>query len=277
LITPATLVLTLLVLVPLGLFLVYSFMTGAFYRVTGPFTLDNYVTAISSEVNHTLAWNSLVIGVASAGISTALGLPVAYWLRFRAGRLLVPALFLVTLTMFASYLVRIYAWRSILGEQGALNTLLTSLGLDEPLSFLLFTKAAVVLALVHIALPYVILTMYAAMLPLEPRHLECAQDLGADSITRWRRVILPLMAAPIAATFLFNFVLSSSEFVAPQFLGGPDGSMIGVQVQNYFKGIGNFARGAALSVLMLIVYLACYGLVRLVLRSRRLHDIKWTA
>ena len=106
-------------------------------------------------------------------------------------------LFLITATLFASYLVRIYAWRTILGENGLLNSGLERLGLiDEPLGFLLYSRFAVTVALVHIFLPYVVLVLFAGFRPIAPGLLEAAQDLGANALTRWRKVILPLIAAP---------------------------------------------------------------------------------
>jgi spermidine/putrescine transport system permease protein len=185
-------------------------------------------------------------------------------------------LFLITASMFASYLVRIYAWRTILGENGMLNTGLEGIGLiDEPIGFILFSRFAVTVALVHIFLPYVVLVLYAAFRPLEPRYLESAQDLGAGIVQRWRRVVLPLIAAPAVTSFLFVFILASADYVTPQFLGGTSGSMLGVQIQTSFKALGNWPLGAALSFLMLAAFLLCYGLSMLGLRIAKLDRIRW--
>ena len=141
-------------------------------------------------------------------------------------------LFLITATLFASYLVRIYAWRTILGENGLLNSGLRGLGLiDDPLGFLLFNRFAVTVALVHIFLPYVVLVLYAGFRPISPALLEGAQDLGGGVVTRWRKVVLPLIAAPAVTSFLFVFILSASDYVTPQFLGGTSGAMLGRRIQ----------------------------------------------
>src|SRR4030095_13132599 len=104
-------------------------------------TLEAYQDALTTDVNRTLAVNSLVVGLCAAAATVAIGLPIAYWLRFAAGRWQVLVLFLITATFFASYLVRIYAWRSILGENRVLNSGLNRLGvLDEPLGFLLYNR-----------------------------------------------------------------------------------------------------------------------------------------
>jgi spermidine/putrescine transport system permease protein len=277
LLLPLLLVTVLFVIVPLAVFFVYSFMTGALFAVALPLTIDAYESAVSSGLNRSLAWNSMAIGFMTAAITTAIGLAVAYWLRYRAGRLQIPVLFLVTASIFASYLVRIYAWRTILGRSGLINSGLIEAGLiGEPLEFLLYNWFSVVVALVHIFLPYVVLVLFAAFRPLAPDYLETAQDLGATAWARWQRVILPLMAAPTATAFLFVFILSASDFVTPQLIGGTGGQLLGVQIQSNFKAIGNWPLGAATSILMLLFFLVCYAVVQLALRTLKLDRIRWS-
>jgi spermidine/putrescine transport system permease protein len=260
---------------PLLVFAVYSFLTNVFYDVALPTTLAAYRSAITSPLNRTLAWNSATVGLTTATATVAIGLPVAYWLRFVAGRSRVAVLFLITSSMFASYLVRIYAWRTILGSRGIVNSILDRLGLiDEPLGFLLYSRFAVVLALVHIFLPYVVLVLYAAMAPLGHGLLEAGEDLGASASLLWRRVILPVMAAPAVSAFVFVFILSSADYVTPQFLGGRDGLTLGVQIQTNFVTVGNWPLAAATSILMLLAFLGLYALLNSLLRWRGLHDLR---
>jgi spermidine/putrescine transport system permease protein len=273
---PAAAGLVAFFLVPLLVFAVYSVLTAGLYSVSGPLTLDAYGEAVASRVNRTLAANSAVIGLATAVVTVAVALPIAYWLRRSARRLRIPVLFLIIASMFASYLVRIYAWRTVLGANGLINDGLRRLGvIDQPLDFLIYSRFAVTVALVHIFLPYVVLVIYAAMAPLGAGLFEAAQDLGASSRTLWRRVILPLMAAPAASAFLFVFILSASDYVTPQFLGGASGVTLGVQVQVNFRTLGNYPVAAATSFLMMAAFLACYLLSALVLRALRLHDIRF--
>jgi spermidine/putrescine transport system permease protein len=262
-------------LLPLVVFAVYSFLTNAFYDVAFPASLDAYRSAVTSPLNRTLAWNSATVGLTTAIFTVAVGLPVAYWLRFVAGRSRVAVLFLITSSMFASYLVRIYAWRTILGSRGLVNSTLDRLGvIDEPLGFLLYSRFAVVLALVHIFLPYVVLVLYAAMAPLGQGLLEAGEDLGAGASLLWRRVILPIMAAPVVSAFVFVFILSSADYVTPQFLGGRDGLTLGVQIQTNFVTVGNWPLAAATSILMLLAFLGLYAFLNALLRWRRLHDLR---
>jgi spermidine/putrescine transport system permease protein len=261
---------------PLVSFALYSFLTGGLFTVSGPITLQNYRDAVGSDLNAILAKNSALVGLLTAVVTIALGLPIAYWLRYAAGRWRVFVLFLITATLFASYLVRIYAWRSILGQSGLLNSGLRRLGLiDEPLGFLLYNKFSVTVALVHIFLPYVVLVLYAGFGPMAPALLEAAEDLGANAVARWRRVILPLIAAPATSAFLFVFVLSAGDYVTPQLIGGTNGVLLGVQVQAEFKAVGNFPLGAATAFLMLVAFVVCYGLSVFALRLSRLDRIRW--
>ena len=278
LMVPAAIGLVLFFAAPLGTFFVYSFLSNSLYEVARPFTLEAYSDALTTDVNRTLAVNSLVVGFCSAAATVIVGLPVAYWLRFAAGRLQILVLFLITATLFASYLVRIFAWQSILGGNGLLNSGLRRLGIiDEPLGFLLYNRFAVTVALVHIFLPYVVLVLYAGFRPVSPALIEAAQDLGANAFTRWRRVILPLVAAPAATSFLLVFVLSAADYVTPQFVGGTDGALLGVRIQAALTGVGNWPLGAALSFLMLGAFLLCYLLVALALRLMRLDRIRFVS
>ncbi len=275
---PAALALVALLIVPLSVFFVYSVLTPGLFRVSLPFTLENYREALTRDLNLTLTKNSIVLGGLAAVISVVVAIPVAFWLRFSAGRLRIPVLFLITASMFASYLVRIYAWRSILGTNGLLNRTLQALGMiDEPLRFLLFNRFSVIVALIHIYLPVVVLIMYAAFGPISVSLLETARDLGSGVTERWRRVILPLIAAPAATSFLLVFVLSAADYVTPQLIGGSDGIMLGVQIQSNLKAIGNWGEGAAITFLMLGAFVLMYLLFVLVLRATRLDRIEWSS
>jgi spermidine/putrescine transport system permease protein len=277
---PATAGLLLLFAAPFVTFVVYSVLTGAIYsfKVGAPLTLENYRDALTASANWPLMRNALIVGFATGLVTVGLAIPVGYWLRYSAGAWQLPVLFAITGTIFASYLVRIYAWRTMLGEHGIVNEALIRVGLvDEPLSFLLYSRVAVVVALVHILLPFAVLMTYTAFRPLEPRFLECAADLGASTLTRWRRVILPAIAAPAMSAFMLSYILAASDYVTPQFLGGSRGSLIGVQIQTSFKALGDYAQGAALSVLLLVSFLLLYGSLKLALRLLGVNQVRWAS
>ena len=269
---PAVAALLVLFVAPLAIFTVYAFLEGSFYSVTTEFTLENFREALTSPLARDLTVNAVIVGLVTAALCVGIGLPLAYLIRFRAGRLEYPLLFLVVLAMFASYLVRIYAWRTILGDNGVLNSALRSI--DAPtVGTLLYTKAAVVIALVHIFLPYVTLVAYAAMRNLPRDLLDLAGDLGAGVIGRWRRVVLPLVAPAVAAGFLYTFVLAASDYVTPQFLGGREGNMVGLLIQQQFTQVGDYPLGAAMSLVLLALFIAFYAALGLLLRVLGLSDV----
>ena len=275
--TPAAAGMVVLLLAPVVTLLAYSILTAGLFTVSGPLTLDNYRDALESDLTWSLGKNALIVGLLVAAISVAIAIPVACWLRYHAGRWQMFVLFLIAVSMFASYLVRIYAWRTILGSHGILNSGLQEAGIiDRPSSLFIFNRAAIVIALVHIAVPYAVLVLFAGLRPLEPRYLEAARDLGGGALQRWRRVVLPLIAGPAISVFIFTFVLASAEFVTPQFLGGAGDTMLGVQIQAQFTASGNWGVGAALAFLMLFVYGVCFAVSSLGLRLTGLNRIRWT-
>jgi spermidine/putrescine transport system permease protein len=261
---------------PLVTFAVYSFLTAGLYSVSRPWTLDAYRDLLTTPVHETLALNSLVIGLSTATVTVLVGLPIAYWLRYLAGRLRYPVLFVLTATMFASYLVRIYAWRTLLGSDGIVNSALERVGLvEDSLSFLVFSRFAVTIALTHIFLPIVVLSLYAGLRPLEPAYLELAQDLGAGPVRRWWKVILPALATPITTSFFFVFALAAADWVSSAFLGGISGQLFGLQIALTFRESADYALGAAMSLATLASLGACFLVVRLGLRVARLDRLAW--
>jgi spermidine/putrescine transport system permease protein len=275
---PAAAVLLVFFAAPVAVFVVYSFLTGAAFSFSAeaPLTIQNYVDVLEAPSTGDLVFNSAIVGLLVGAVCLLIGLPFAYWVRYHAGRLQQLVLLLVIAAMFASYLVRIYAWRTMLGTDGVINSALESLGaIDEPLGFLVFSRFAVVVAIVHILLPFVILILYAGFRPLEPRYFEASEDLGAGTVQRWRRVVLPLIAVPAMSAFMLCFVLASADYVTPQFLGGPESSMVGVQIQNYFKAQGDYPLGAALAMTVLVGYLIVQAVLVLALKLAGVRRVEW--
>lgn len=275
---PAALGLLVFFAIPVAVFVVYSFLTGATFSFSAdtPFTVQNYVDVFQAPSTGDLLFNSAIVGLLVGVVCLAIGIPFAYWVRYHAGRLQNLILLLVIAALFASYLVRIYAWRTMLGTEGVINSALESLGaIDQPLGFLVFSRFAVVVAIVHILLPFVILILYAGFRPLEERYFEASEDLGAGAIERWRRVVAPLIAVPAMAAFMLCFVVASADYVTPQFLGGPESSMVGVQIQNYFKAQGDYPLGAALAIIVVLAYLVIQGLLLLGMRLLGVRRVEW--
>lgn len=272
LLAPGFLALALTFVAPLLLFGAYAFARGGLFTVTWDFTLDNFVTVLTDPFVGLLIVRSLVTGFIVAGICLVIALPLAFYLRFRAGRLETPLFVLLVVALFVSYLARIYAWRALFTSSGVFTVLIESLGVTEPPQ-LLFTRTLVVIALVHIYLPFVTLAIYAAMRNLPRTVLEVAEDLGATGLMSWRRVILPLMASTSLAPFMFTLGLAASDFATPQLLGGTKGTLVGVLVQQQFAEAGNFPMGAAMSLVLLVVFVLLYFALTSLLFATRLHRV----
>lgn len=266
--SPLTILVAALLLLPIGTFLIYSFLTPGPFRVGLPLTLDNYRSAFTDATYWRLMLNSLRVGTTTAAMSVVLGYLLAYYVCFMAGRLKTAALALIIVSILGGYLVRIYAWRIILGTEGVLSSALQTLGLlQRPMSLLLFSPWAVVVALVNIYIPFTALTVFSALENVGRDLLEAARDLGARPLTAFWKVVLPLTGRAVFTGFLFVFLLTAADYVTPQLIGGTSGAMIGVVVYDQFVKLGNWGLGAALSFYIVIVFGFVLATVWLVLRA----------
>jgi spermidine/putrescine transport system permease protein len=186
--------------------------------------------------------------------SVLLGYPLAYYLSFHAGRRKELLYQLVIIPLWVSYLVRGYAWKTILGSDGVLNGFLQYLHITrEPVSFFLYSPFAVILMLTHIYTPFVFLPIYASLEHIPRSLIEASQDLGANRRDTFLRVILPLSIPGLLAGATFAFVLSLGDFLAPLLVGGPSATMIATIVQSLFGAAYDWPLGAALSVCILLI------------------------
>ena len=272
LLTPGVLAIALTFVAPLILFGTYAFVRGGLFTITWEFTLDNFARILTDPFVGLLIIRSLLTGFVVAAICLVVALPLAFYLRFRAGPLETPLFVLLVVALFVSYLARIYAWRALFTASGVFTSLVEAFGVTEPPQ-LLFTRTLVIIALVHIYLPFVTLAIYAAMRNLPTTVLEVAEDLGATRMMTWRRVVLPMMASTSLAPFMFTLGLSASDFATPQLLGGTKGTLVGVLVQQQFAEAGNFPMGAAMSLVLLVVFVLLYLAMTYLLFATRLHRV----
>ncbi len=241
--------------VPLTLLFAYSFFTQSGFEVVRGFTLASYKAAVSDSFYMKLLLRSLLIGAAVAFFSVALAYPFAYAATFRFQRARGALLFAALLSMFTSYLVRVYAFQTILGERGVINHVLVWLGLiHRPLSFLLFNAFAVVITLTNVFVPYVLLPIWASMQSVEPNQLEAARDLGARPFATFWRVVFPLTKNGARAGFLFAFVLAAGDYVTPTLVGGPGGTMVGREIAVSFGLMNDYPLGSALAFVLLLSF-----------------------
>jgi spermidine/putrescine transport system permease protein len=217
----------------------------------------------------TLALYSIAVGLAVAAICTALGLAFAYAVRFRAGRFGDALIFATLVTLFGGYLVKIYAWKAILGSDGLLNQSLMAFGLiDQPSPLFLYNRFSVMVALVHFLLPMAILPIYGAMRNISADLLESARDLGASGPRAFFTVVVPLCRSGLFAAFAFCFLLAAGDYVTPLLIGGSGGSMLGQFIALEFSTRFNWPAGAAISFGLLAICLLVLGAVAAIARPR---------
>lgn len=258
---PSALVFLGLFVLPLAWFVLLSFWRVDLFDIDRTLTIQNY-REVWGRYLPSLGL-TLAVATATAALTTLLAFALAYLARFRAGRWAQPLLFLVLVTLFGGYLMKIYAWKTILGNEGLLNTALLSLGLvSEPVTWLLYSPPAVVVTLLHFSLPFAVLPIYASLRGLDDREVEAARDLGASPRTILATVILPRAQGGIVAAFALVFLLTAGDYVTPLLVGGRQ-NMIGNLIQPQFGAAFNWPLGAAMSFAMLLSALLVIGAVRL--------------
>jgi len=250
---PPLLWVSLFLLLPYALMFFYSFWSvSPAQTIIHSWNLSNYRDLLSHDVYRQTLLRSASIAARVMIFSLLLGYPVAYLLSFYAGMRKNLLYQLVIIPLWVSYLVRAYAWKSILGTDGVLNTSMQYLHLtNHPLQFLLYSPFAVVLTLTHIYTPFTFLPVYAAMEHIPRNLIEASHDLGASRLQTFWRVVLPLSIPGVLAGATFAFVLSFGDFLAPLLLGGPSGIMISNVVVSLFGAAYNWPLGAAISFCML--------------------------
>jgi len=244
---------TLLLLVPYALLLVQSLWRLRNGVITHELTLDNYRRLFGTRVYPLTILYSAGVALRVTVLSLVLAYPVAYVLAFKVRRHRTLLYMAVIIPLWVSYLVRAYAWKIILGQQGILNGLLLSIGaIRHPLTILLYSTAALVLALTHIYTPFTLMPIYTVLDAIPMSLKEASHDLYASRWQTFRHVILPLSLPGVVAGCTFAFVLSMGDFLAPQLLGGSDSAlMVSNLVWSLFGVAYNWPLGAAVSVVML--------------------------
>jgi spermidine/putrescine transport system permease protein len=266
LVIPPSLWLALFFVIPLALIAVISLRPDLRGGVLGPFapTLEQYRTLLGKSAYLRLFGTSVLMALVVAVTATVLAFPLAYFLAFRAGRRAGLLLALLLIPFWTSFLLRVMAWKVMLGSNGVINSFLQYTGLvREPLEFLLYNRFAVVITLVYVWTPFVALPILAGLQRIDRTLFEAAADLGS---TRWRRfwrITLPLSVPGVLAGFFMCFIPTVGEYVTPLLVGGSAGSMYGNLIQDFFTKAANWPLGAAMSLVMLA---ATFALVAVALR-----------
>jgi spermidine/putrescine transport system permease protein len=244
----------LFLLLPYALMFAHSFWLVRDGLLVHQWNLQNYHKLLVHPLYAQVLLRTMRIAGSVTFLSLLLGYPLAYYLSFHAGVRKEFLYQLVIVPLWVSYLVRGYAWKTILGSDGVLNGFLQYLHLThEPVGFLLYSPFAVIVMLTHIYTPFVFLPIYAALEHVPRPLVEASQDLGASRRATFLRVILPLSMPGLLAGATFAFVLSLGDFLAPLLVGGPSGTMIANIVQSLFGAAYDWPLGAAVSVCILLI------------------------
>lgn len=277
-ISPTAIYAILLLAAPLGMILIYSFMTDGYLKIIPHLQLCNYFGECHSykDVNGvltesqtykgvwsdplalTLMWRSLMISMLVTAVTVLLAFPVAYYVSFYVS----PSrkslwLFLITIPFWTSYLIRVFLWKVILGTGGPINFGLLELGLiQEPITWLLYNVNSVVITLAHAYAPFAILPIFVSLEKIDRSFLEAGRDLGESPFMTFWRVTLPLAMPGVISSVLIVFIPTIGDYVTPSLVGGPEGKMVANLVELNYKKLDNYPLGSALAVSSMALVMA---------------------
>ena len=263
---PALAVFLLFFAGPFAYFFIISFWQIRLFKLTPDFSLDNYI-GVFEEYTYPLAF-TFCIALFIAVLTVTFSFALAYLIRFVAGRFGPALLMMILLTLFGGYLVKIYAWKTILGTHGILNGALLSLGvIDEPLPWLLYNPGAVVVTLLHFLTPLAVLPIYGSLRSIPDLQLEASRDLGAGAWRSLRDVVLPQARIGIMVAFALVFLISAGDYVTPRMVGGTNSPMVGNFIESQFVMRLNAPQGSALAYSILTMALVAVALVHVGLKA----------
>ncbi|HEY9642364.1 MAG TPA: ABC transporter permease [Coleofasciculaceae cyanobacterium] len=248
---------TLLYFVPIALLISYSIWRLEAFDIVKEFSLVNFRTILTSSAYRTIIGRTVLTALSVTLIDIAIALPLGYFIGRYGGRYRSLLTLLIILPLWSSYLVRVFAWKIILGYNGVLNTALLSVGiLQQPSQIFLYNQFSTTLTFVHVWLPFMILPVVTAFERLPQDLLEASADLNAPPWITFRRVILPLVTPGILAGSINVFSLTLGDFITPNLVGSPSGIMLGNVISSQFGVSYNWPLGAAFAlIVMLIVFL----------------------
>lgn len=265
LLSPTLFVLIIGIVIPFGILITISLWTAVGFGFDTTLTTQNYQTAVEQPLYGALLARSLMVSGWATVATVILSYPMAYYVAFHVHRNKMMWIVLMTLPFWTSYLLRVFAWKVVLGYEGVINSALMGLGLIEaPLEFLLYSTDAVIITLAHAWAAFAILPIYVSLEKIDKSLLEAATDLGDGPVARFFRITLPLSMPGIISASLLIFIPTTGDYITPALLGGPDGLMIGNLIQLQFGPVNNWPMGATLAIILMLT-IAAIALVFLVL------------
>jgi len=252
-IAPIYLWLILLVVAPNLLLIVASVWKNDGGVMLREFTVANYGKVLDSSTYRLLIVRTLYTALGAALLAALIAYPMACFASLKLRRHKLTAVLLVIIPLWVSLLIRVFAWRMLLGENGVLNSFLIEIGvLNEPSDAFLYTRFTVFLTLTYVAIPYVFITAYTALERIPRSLIEASHDCGANGLRTLRHVIWPLSRQGVAIGFALAFLIAVADYVTPAMVGGMDGTMVGVMIQSQFGLAGNWPLGAAMAIMLLL-------------------------
>jgi len=281
-----------LLVVPFATLVIRSFWTQVNFDFDTTFTLNNYAKIFAlgwkenvelfnlkidwpftNAIYTVLLAKSILMSIAVTTTVILFAYPMAYFLAFRVQRHKMIWLILISIPFWTSYLLRIFAWKVILGFNGVVNSSLMYLGLiDQPLDFILYNSTSVVITLTHAWVTFAVLPIYVSLEKMDKSLLEAATDLGDTAVERFFRVTLPLSAPGTIAAALLVFIPTVGEYVTPEVVGGTSGIMVGSLIKSLYGKSNDWPLGSALSIVMMLTVAALVMLFLWVVGYRRMRQ-----
>ncbi len=258
---PIVVWLLFLVVVPLIFTFTMSFYSSEGLEINKTLSLKNYKLFFTDPIYSRILFKSLRLALSVSIISIAMAYPLAYMVSFKMKRGRDLLFMMCIIPLWVSYLVRIIAWRSILGNRGVINSMLMAIGITkEPLEFLLYNKFAVAITLTYICIPFVFIPVYTALEKIPKNIVNAANDLGANEINSFLNVILPLSLPGLITGFIFSFIIALGDYIIPLQLGGTQGIMFGNLIWSQFGVAFNWPFGASLGFILFAISVIILGL-----------------
>ncbi len=245
------------IIAPLVSFLAMSFFTMRDGQIANDFSIANYRRFFTDAIFIPVLLQTCALCFAVAALATLIGFPVAFLLANFKGRQRYFLLLMVLVPLLMSYIIKIYAIRSILGGNGLLNRFLLWAGIvDQPLTIFVFNLNAILLTLTVLLIPFAILPIFLSLERVPRSLIEASTDLGASNLQTFARIIVPLCLPGIATAATFVFVLAIGDFLTPQMVGGQSGFTFGRIIYSQFGTAFNWPFGAALAVILGLLVIA---------------------
>lgn len=258
---PIVVWLLFLVVVPLVFTFTMSFYSSEGLEIEKTLTLKNYKLFFTDTIYPRILFKSLRLALSVSIISIAMAYPLAYMVSFKMIRGRNFLFMMCIIPLWVSYLVRIIAWRSILGNRGVINSILMAIGITKgPLEFFLYNKFAIAITLTYICIPFVFIPVYTALEKIPKNIINAANDLGANEFHSFLNVVLPLSLPGLITGFIFSFIIALGDYIIPLQLGGTQGIMFGNLIYSQFGFAFNWPFGAALGFILFVISVTILGL-----------------